>query len=57
MVNYQDHWKVDGLLLPGPPIKDQYIYGNIFKITKRTNGKLQFQCGGIHTLKHLAPTD
>lgn len=34
MVNYQDHWKVDGLLLPGPPIKDQCIYGNIFKITR-----------------------
>ena len=30
---------------------------NILKITKRTNGKFQFQRGGIHTLWHLAPTD
>lgn len=35
MWNYQGHWKVDGLRLhASPPVKDQLIYENIFKITK-----------------------
>lgn len=34
-VEHQGHWKVNGLLLhASPPVKDQFIYENIFKITK-----------------------